>query len=95
MNTGRWGKGWMGCQVLRSHPLGEDILPMLASGHSEGTSCGPPRRLEWGLQLSAEGVSYCSPPPAHLATWQQDPGSDCPPPTVGYPSPPGGPWDLV
>lgn len=57
---------------------------MLARGHSEGTSCGPPRRLEWGLQLSAEGVSYCSPPPAHLGKWQQDPASDCLPP----------PWDT-
>lgn len=42
----------MGCQVLRSCSLGEDVLPKLARGHSEETPCGAPGRLVWGLLLS-------------------------------------------
>lgn len=33
MNTESWGKVWVGYQVLRSHPLGDDNLLNLARGH--------------------------------------------------------------
>lgn len=53
---GDWRKFGVGCQVWRFYPLGEDNLPNLARGQSEGAPCGAPRRL--GVGAPAQQVRY-------------------------------------